>query len=103
MLDLPDARKLHARATPLLGGAAVFVGFITSLLANAILAPELIALLSAAMILFVAGVFDDWREVPAGLKLLIQLVCTAMVMISGSCCESCLRTGVSGAGSATFC
>jgi UDP-GlcNAc:undecaprenyl-phosphate GlcNAc-1-phosphate transferase len=83
MLDLPDARKLHARATPLLGGAAVFVGFITSLLANAILAPELIALLSAAMILFVAGVFDDWREVPAGLKLLIQLVCTAMVMISG--------------------
>ena len=83
MLDLPDARKLHAQATPLLGGAAVFVEFITSLLANAILAPELIALLSAAMILFVAGVFDDWREVPAGLKLLIQLVCTAMVMISG--------------------
>jgi UDP-GlcNAc:undecaprenyl-phosphate GlcNAc-1-phosphate transferase len=83
ILDLPDARKLHGHATPLLGGAAVFAGFIASLLANAILAPELIALLTAAMILFVAGVFDDWREVSAGLKLLIQLVCTAMVMISG--------------------
>jgi UDP-GlcNAc:undecaprenyl-phosphate GlcNAc-1-phosphate transferase len=83
ILDLPDHRKPHAAATPLLGGAAVFIGFVASLLANAILAPELIALLSAAMILFVAGVFDDWREVPAGLKLLIQLVCTAMVMISG--------------------
>lgn len=83
ILDRPDARKLHAQATPLLGGAAVFAGFITSLLANAILAPELLALLSAAMVLFVTGVFDDWREVPAGLKLLIQLVCTAMVMLAG--------------------
>lgn len=83
ILDLPDPRKLHAQATPLLGGAAVFVGFIASLLSNAILAPELIALLSAAMILFVVGVFDDWREVPAGLKLMIQLVCTAMVMNAG--------------------
>lgn len=83
ILDWPDARKLHGHATPLLGGAAVFAGFIASLLANAILAPELIALLTAAMILFVAGVFDDWREVSAGLKLLIQLICTAMVMISG--------------------
>jgi UDP-GlcNAc:undecaprenyl-phosphate GlcNAc-1-phosphate transferase len=83
ILDLPDHRKLHAQATPLLGGAAVFIGFIASLLSNAILAPELIALLSATMILFVVGIFDDWREVSAGLKLMIQLVCTAMVMSAG--------------------
>ena len=83
ILDLPEARKLHSQATPLLGGVAVFVGFVGSLLSNAILSPEVVTLLSAAMILFVTGVFDDWREVPAGLKLLIQLVCTAMVMISG--------------------
>lgn len=83
ILDLPDPRKLHARATPLLGGASVFIGFIASLLSNAILAPELITLLGAAMILFVVGIFDDWREVSAGLKLMIQLVCTAMVMSAG--------------------
>jgi UDP-GlcNAc:undecaprenyl-phosphate GlcNAc-1-phosphate transferase len=83
ILDVPDARKLHGRPTPLLGGAAVFVGFAASLLANAILVPELIAILTGAMILFVVGVFDDWREVPAGIKLVIQIVCTAMVMSSG--------------------
>jgi len=83
ILDLPDSRKLHAQATPMLGGAAVFIGFIASLLSNAILAPELIALLSAAMVLFVVGIFDDWREVSAGLKLMIQLVCTAMVISAG--------------------
>jgi len=83
ILDVPDARKLHGRPTPLLGGAAVFIGFAASLLANAILVPELVAILTGAMILFVVGVFDDWREVPAGIKLMIQIVCTAMVMSSG--------------------
>ena len=57
ILDVPDARKLHGRPTPLLGGAAVFVGFAASLLANAILVPELVAILTGAMILFVVGVF----------------------------------------------
>ncbi len=83
ILDLPDPRKTHGRATPLLGGAAVFSGFVVSLVANGMVSPQLIALLSATMILFVVGVFDDWREVSAGLKLMIQLVCTAMVMSSG--------------------
>ncbi len=83
ILDVPDARKLHGRPTPLLGGAAVFIGFAASLLANAILVPELVAILTGAMILFVVGVFDDWREVPAWIKLMIQIVCTAMVMSSG--------------------
>jgi len=83
ILDVPDARKLHGRPTPLFGGAAVFIGFAASLLANAILVPELVAILTGAMILFVVGVFDDWREVPAWIKLMIQIVCTAMVMSSG--------------------
>jgi UDP-GlcNAc:undecaprenyl-phosphate GlcNAc-1-phosphate transferase len=83
ILDLPDERKLHAQATPLLGGAAVFVGFISGLAANGILSPELIAILSASMILFIVGIFDDWHEVPAGLKLAIQVICTAMVMTAG--------------------
>lgn len=83
ILDLPDARKVHAQATPLLGGAAIFLGFATALLVNGILTPEVVAILSAAMILFVTGVFDDWRQLPAGLKLIVQLVCTGMVVASG--------------------
>ena len=83
ILDQPATRKLHTRATPLLGGAAVFVGFVAALLANALLSAELVAILSATLILFLVGVFDDWREVPAGLKLAIQLICTAMVVAFG--------------------
>ncbi len=83
ILDVPDARKQHGQATPLLGGTAVFIGLVTALTANGILTAELIAILTAAMVLFVTGVFDDWREVPAGLKLFIQLACAAMVMTAG--------------------
>jgi UDP-GlcNAc:undecaprenyl-phosphate GlcNAc-1-phosphate transferase len=83
ILDLPSARKVHGQATPLLGGVAVFVGFVVALLSNAVLSAPVIGLLSASMILFLTGAFDDWREVPAGLKLSIQLLCAAMVMISG--------------------
>ena len=83
ILDVPDARKQHGHATPLLGGAAVFAGLVTALAANGILTGGLIAILSAAMVLFVTGIFDDWREVPAGLKLFVQLACAAMVMAAG--------------------
>jgi UDP-GlcNAc:undecaprenyl-phosphate GlcNAc-1-phosphate transferase len=83
ILDVPDARKLHGQATPLLGGAAIFVGLVTALLVNGILTEEVAAILSAAMILFVTGVFDDWRELSAGLKLAVQITCTSIVMSAG--------------------
>jgi len=83
MLDRPDTRKLHQEATPLLGGAAVFIGFLTALLTNGIFSLELGAILLAAFILFVAGVMDDYKEIPAGLKLIVQVGCTLLVIGCG--------------------
>ena len=34
ILDVPSSRKVHAMATPLLGGVAVFAGFAATVLAN---------------------------------------------------------------------
>lgn len=83
LLDIPDRRKAHARPTPLLGGAALTVGFVVALLANAIMAPELAALLVAVLVLFAVGVIDDRQGVPAGVKLGVQLGCALLVMASG--------------------
>ncbi|MFO7709629.1 MAG: MraY family glycosyltransferase [Desulfobacterales bacterium] len=83
VLDTPDGRKPHARPTPLLGGTAVFIGIAVALLTNGVMAPELQAILGAALILFVTGACDDWREVPAAVKLAIQVVCTVIVMAAG--------------------
>jgi hypothetical protein len=83
ILDIPDARKLHEEATPLLGGAAVFIGFSVALLANGIFSKPVLIILIASLILFGIGILDDFKEISAGLKLLAQLVCTLLVMSSG--------------------
>jgi UDP-GlcNAc:undecaprenyl-phosphate GlcNAc-1-phosphate transferase len=83
MLDRPNQRKLHQMATPLLGGAAVFSGFLSALLMNGIFSVELGVILVASLILFAVGVLDDYKEISAGVKLLTQLVCTLLVISCG--------------------
>jgi UDP-GlcNAc:undecaprenyl-phosphate GlcNAc-1-phosphate transferase len=82
-LDLPDGRKAHARPTPLLGGAAVTVGFVAALVANGLMAAELAAIIAATLALFAVGVVDDRRGVPAAVKLLVQAGGALLVMASG--------------------
>ena len=83
MLDSPDHRKLHNQATPLLGGAAVFTGFIAALLINGIFSLGLGAILIASSVLFAVGVFDDYREISASVKLITQIICATLVISCG--------------------
>jgi len=83
MLDRPNQRKSHQEATPLLGGAAVFSGFLIALLMNGIFSVELGGILIASLILFAVGVLDDYKEISAGIKLLTQIICTLLVVSCG--------------------
>ena len=83
MLDSPDHRKPHHQATPLLGGAAVFTGFIAALLINGIFSLGLGAIMIAASILFAVGVVDDYREISASLKLITQIISAVLVISCG--------------------
>ena len=83
MLDHPNQRKLHHEATPVLGGAAVFLGFLAALLINGIFSLELGAILISSVILFGIGVLDDYNEISAGIKLLTQLICGTLVITCG--------------------
>ena len=83
VLDEPGPRKVHEKATPLLGGAAVFVAFTSGILLNGIYSLKLFAVLGGAAIIFAVSVADDFREVPALLKLLVQVVATSMIMCFG--------------------
>jgi len=83
MLDRPNQRKLHQEATPLLGGAAVFSGFLSALLINGIFSIELGGILIASLILFAVGVVDDYKEIAAVIKLVTQIICTLFVLSCG--------------------
>ena len=83
ILDHPDPRKMHLRATPLLGGVAVYIAFLFSLSLNGIFTVKLGVILVAATALCLVGAMDDSREVPAGLKLAVQVICAALVIGCG--------------------
>lgn len=83
ILDIPDSRKDHAEVTPLLGGVAIAIAVTSALLINEVFTSELKAILVASGILLLTGLADDVREVPAALKLSVQLACTALVIRHG--------------------
>ena len=82
-LDMPASRKIHQEPTPLLGGAAVFVGFVASILINGIFTMRLLAILGASALVFGVSLMDDFKEMPAGLKLIVQILSTVIVMCFG--------------------
>jgi UDP-GlcNAc:undecaprenyl-phosphate GlcNAc-1-phosphate transferase len=73
LVDNPSGHKIHNEPTPLLGGAAVFLGFVLPLLINGIFSREFGGILIAAVILFVVGVLDDSLNVKAHVKLIVQI------------------------------
>ncbi len=83
VVDLPVGRKVHLEPTPLLGGVAIYTAFGISILANSILDRQVVAIMVGGTLLVVVGILDDVRSVPAGVKLLGQLLAAAAVMQSG--------------------
>ncbi|MBI4735077.1 MAG: undecaprenyl/decaprenyl-phosphate alpha-N-acetylglucosaminyl 1-phosphate transferase [candidate division NC10 bacterium] len=83
VVDLPVGRKVHTEPTPLLGGVAIYTAFGISILANSILDGQVLAIMVGGTLLVVVGILDDVRSVPAGVKLLGQLLAAAAVMQTG--------------------
>jgi UDP-GlcNAc:undecaprenyl-phosphate GlcNAc-1-phosphate transferase len=83
IVDRPDARKLHGEPTPLLGGVAIYLAFVISLLANSILAPTLWGLLTGGTLVIATSRIDDVHPLPASLKLGIMVLATLIVIASG--------------------
>ena len=83
VLDSPEGRKIHERTTPLLGGVAIIIGFSASLLANMLLERGMVVLLCGGIVVALVSLLDDLRKVPAGLKLLIQVLVVLILIYNG--------------------
>jgi UDP-GlcNAc:undecaprenyl-phosphate GlcNAc-1-phosphate transferase len=95
--DQIDERKIHTGKVPRLGGvgfASAFLGisfgitFIIPLLPmelipGAALHPRFLFPLGAMALIFVAGVFDDFRPMAPRYKLFIQIIAAILVLIPG--------------------
>ncbi|MCI1858720.1 MAG: undecaprenyl/decaprenyl-phosphate alpha-N-acetylglucosaminyl 1-phosphate transferase [Sporolactobacillus sp.] len=81
-VDLPNARKVHTRIMPRMGGLAFYLAFLLGML---ILRPEssyTMPLILGSFIIVVTGVLDDLFSLPAKLKLCTQFL-AALVIVNG--------------------
>jgi UDP-GlcNAc:undecaprenyl-phosphate/decaprenyl-phosphate GlcNAc-1-phosphate transferase len=83
ILDRPDWRKIHDQPTPLLGGVAVYIAFSGALLLNDVFLPGMKSLLLGASLVFVMGLVDDVRPLPALLKFVLQVAISLVVILLG--------------------
>jgi UDP-GlcNAc:undecaprenyl-phosphate GlcNAc-1-phosphate transferase len=83
IFDIPEERKIHERATPLLGGGAIIIAFTASLLANMVLERDLILTLYAGGAVALTSLIDDWKGLRARLKLLVQILAVLFLIYNG--------------------
>jgi len=83
ILDIPEARKMHERATPLLGGVAIIIAFSSALLANMVLERQIIIILYAGGAVAVVSLIDDWKGLRARAKLVIQILAVLFLICNG--------------------
>jgi len=70
-------------ATPLLGGVGVYLSFSISLLLNNVFLPGMKILLLGATLIFLMGLLDDIRPLPALAKFIMQIAISLFVIVLG--------------------
>jgi UDP-GlcNAc:undecaprenyl-phosphate GlcNAc-1-phosphate transferase len=84
MLDMPDARKVHARPVPRVGGLGIALGALAAILLLAPQAGWLYTYVAGALVLLVSGALDDSREMGHYAKFAGQVLAVApMVWFGG--------------------
>ena len=84
-IDVPkDARRMHHKPIPRLGGLAIFAGFMVSILlfVDIRLNPQMQSILLGAVIIVVLGVVDDIM-LPAKLKFVVQIAAALIPALNG--------------------
>ncbi len=85
MVDHPNARKVHVKPTPLLGGVAIYVSFMLALifLGNRFYISQLVGIFVGASFMSFLGLIDDKRGMSPWVKLLGQIAAAIILVISG--------------------
>ncbi len=95
-VDVPnDARRIHNKPIPRLGGLAIVAGFVVSLLYNiffslfdeySVFAPntKLIGFFIALIIIVTMGIIDDIYQLKARYKLIFQTIAALVIAFSGT-------------------
>ena len=86
-MDAPDARKVHKKPIPRIGGLAIYAGFMAAVLFVAIkfgldaeMVRETVGLVLSGSLIVALGLIDDYKNLPAKIKLLGQILAAAVLV-----------------------
>ncbi len=83
-IDVPkDNRRIHKKPIPLIGGLAIFYGFLISVLCFCVIDEAVIGIVLGALLIVITGIIDDKYSLPAKVKLLMQIVAAVIVIAFG--------------------
>ena len=87
-MDAPNARKVHKKPIPRIGGLGIYAGFMAAIIffaAHANLDSEMIretvGLVLSGSLIVALGLVDDYKNLPAKLKLLGQIGAAAVLVL----------------------
>ncbi|HBG05064.1 MAG: hypothetical protein A2075_16530 [Geobacteraceae bacterium GWC2_58_44] len=84
MLDLPDERKVHLHAVPRLGGVAICMSFLCTLLLYLVLPRGMCGILAGVLIIFATGLVDDIYGLSPLRKLFGEVCAVLTTMLIGN-------------------
>lgn len=83
-IDIPlDARRVHKKPTPRIGGLAIFLSFTICTFIFCSPSDDLMAIWLGGLILVVLGILDDVYRLSAWMKLIIQIGAAALAVYFG--------------------
>jgi UDP-GlcNAc:undecaprenyl-phosphate/decaprenyl-phosphate GlcNAc-1-phosphate transferase len=91
-VDLPQERKVHDKATPYGGGAAMLLGFLVAMIVAALVSPlhvvfanssEPLGVVLAGSAIFAVGLIDDVRDMSAPAKIAGQVLAASILYFLG--------------------
>lgn len=82
-VDKPNARKVHTKIMPRMGGLAIYVSFFAVLFLSHEMTIQHMGLFIGGTVLVIVGIIDDKKDIPAKVKLLGQIVAACIVVAAG--------------------
>ncbi len=82
-MDYPGDRKIHSKVVPRLGGLAVYLAFIFTIIRSYQYSPKVIGIVIGGTIIFILGVADDVKGLTARTRLFWQFFAAIIVVYFG--------------------
>lgn len=87
-MDAPDQRKVHKTPVPRIGGIGIYLAFMLAISACMVtnnlsteVTNELVGILVSGSIIAVVGIIDDYKNLPAKIKLLGQIFAAVVLVV----------------------